>query len=498
MLQKFEEAQEYAEGHIKEATEIQRKTMATPGEQHWESSSSTGPSDDNALLVGRHRLGFDPMEGEQQGAGSPGLVLCHEAVPGQPGTCCDRQHPQHHQHQAKHRHSESCELHPGLTAEMQDEEVCISPRHCTWLGASSRLSTQEQPRGHEAIQARELHALVDACRTLLSCKCPSSELVSCCLLCWQRYLECDCSCGCKGGEEICAPPALTALRSPKCLQMASCSGATWSEGMERDMNETPNNEKKMLSFKYRRELLAGARRAALHLPAQHQLTQVSQLLPNEISPSSAQQIECASPSEAQRKPNHQARLGSQHRPLGFVLEPYVGEALPLRLLLACEGKMSERAIPLFPFLCGCIVLLVKEISAKRSLLRKRSSRAAAVLEGLPVRNTAQRGPWVKDTKYTGMGLRSIVPLKHIWHLPTLKPDPGRSALPPAMVLVLVHPQGTQCSPSTPPIPSSTSWQGAGAAFPSASLQTRLTNKMPGEFYSRASHQQCRWVCHQPF
>lgn len=58
MLQKFEEAQENAEGHIKEATEIQRKTMATPGEQHWESSSSTGPSDDNALLVGRHRLGF--------------------------------------------------------------------------------------------------------------------------------------------------------------------------------------------------------------------------------------------------------------------------------------------------------------------------------------------------------------------------------------------------------------------------------------------------------
>lgn len=38
------------------------------------------------------------------------------------------------------------------------------------------------------------------------------------------------------------------------------------------MNETPNTEKKMQSFKYRRELLAGARRAALHLPAQHQVT----------------------------------------------------------------------------------------------------------------------------------------------------------------------------------------------------------------------------------
>lgn len=83
----------------------------------------------------------DPMEGEQQGAGSPGLVLCHEAVPGQPGTCCDRQHPQHHQHQAKHRHSESCELHPGLTAEVTLHRYRLSPSIFTHARGKTGTST---------------------------------------------------------------------------------------------------------------------------------------------------------------------------------------------------------------------------------------------------------------------------------------------------------------------------------------------------------------------
>lgn len=38
----------------------------------------------------------------------------------------------------------------------------------------------------------------------------------------------------------------------------------------------------------------------------------------------------------------------------------MGEVLPLRLLSACEGKMSERAILLFLFLRGCIMLCFSE------------------------------------------------------------------------------------------------------------------------------------------
>lgn len=88
--------------------------------------------------------------------------------------------------------------------------------------------------------------------------------------------------------------------------------------------------------------------------------------------------------------------------LGFVLEPYVGEALPLRLLLACERKMSERAIPLFPFLCGCIVLLVKEISAKRSLVLPVSPGSRGWDRGLPFASaTPSQGAPAAPSPHTG-------------------------------------------------------------------------------------------------
>lgn len=88
--------------------------------------------------------------------------------------------------------------------------------------------------------------------------------------------------------------------------------------------------------------------------------------------------------------------------LGFVLEPYVGEALPLRLLLACEGKMSERAILLFPFLCGCIVLLVKEISAKRSLVLPVSPGSRGWDRGLPFASaTPSQGAPAAPSPHTG-------------------------------------------------------------------------------------------------
>lgn len=60
-------------------------------------------------------------------------------------------------------------------------------RRCTSLlvtargwGLRARLSAQEQPRGHEAIRAQELHALIDACRTLSSCKCTGIREAPCC------------------------------------------------------------------------------------------------------------------------------------------------------------------------------------------------------------------------------------------------------------------------------------------------------------------------------